>query len=258
MMKKILIGAVVALSVAACSESKSSATLDGNLVVGTWIFTTENEEEVTTNGYFACRFDGSQQDYSAWCDLGDGNSCWIYKDDVDYTIVDDLICVYSSTDDIRVKTTISADENGDYNIINWTETVNIDGGVDMYDNRSYSGYRSTVDYATNITEGIWEGRATEGRTTNPYLRIEYHSDNTYDFQSRNSEDEEWSDKADNDGHYYILGELLGNVWVNDLNSDIEGSMSEAWIVEIEGDTMIWNATREGGATEQFKFTRVLE
>ncbi len=257
-MRKILFSGLLALTFAACSESKSTATLDGELLIGTWIFTAVNGEEVVTNDYYAAQFNGTTQDYSAWCDLGDGNSCWIFKDDVSYSIVGDVVCLYSSTDDIQVQTKILADENGDYNIIEWVELVNIDGGEDMYDNRSYSGYRATVDYSTEITQGIWEGRATEGRTTNPYLRITFNSDNTYDFQSRNSEDEQWSDKADNDGHYYLLGDLLGNVWVNDINSDIEGYMSEAWIMEIEGDTMVWRATREGGSSERFEFTRVLE
>ncbi len=251
-MKKLIIAALTIATMAACTESNSdsnNAITEAELS-GTWVFNKVNNEEVITNEVFACTFKDGYQDFIQWGDVDGTNSTITYKEDVPYTIATDTLTLSSTEDHIVLKVTIDGDS------IAWTEIEKIISGEDYYMGYSYQGYRATTDYSEQITQGVWEGRATEGRTENPYLRISYNTDGTYDFQYRESESDEWSEKLDNDGRYYLLGDLLGSVWINDINTGVEGSSSETWIISIEDDTMIWTATRTDDHYESFEFTRV--
>ncbi len=251
-MKKVIVAALALVAFVACSEESSTSNdaITEAQIAGSWVLDKVDNVAVLTNEVFASNFDNGLQDYFQWAEIDEDNSTVIFKDDVPYTLDGSILTFDSDTDYIVLDVTIDGDT------ISWVEIEKIIDGTDYYAGLSYQGYRVDTDYYALITNGTWEGRATEGRTENPYLRISYYADNTYDFQYRASEDEEWSAKVDNDGHYYIIGDLLNSVWINDINSGIEGSTSESWIISIESDTMVWTATREDEHFERFEFTRV--
>ncbi len=223
-----------------------------NQLLGVWVFDKINNEQVPTNEQFAGAFiAGGSHNYLQWAALEDEESTLVFKDNSTWSLYNKLLTIKNEqlNDHIVLDIVISGDD------MSWQERVKVVGGTDYYTGDSYQGYRVKEDYTSNITTGVWEGRATVGRTDNPYIRIKYNDDSTYDFQYRQSEDEPWSDKVDNDGHYYLIGNLLGSVWTNDINSGVEGSTSETWIISIEGDTMVWEATRSDDHFESFSFAR---
>ncbi len=252
-MNKVIFALLSLCVVASCSkEQNNNDDLSGDLT-GVWVFDKINNEEITTNEYFAGAFiEGGIHEYLQWLSLDADHSTLVYKDSSSWSLDGSQLTIENEKLDDHIVLDITI--NGD--AINWVEKEKIVGGNDYYKGDTYQGYRVKTDYTSTICEGVWEGRATKGRDVNPYLRIKYNADSTYDFQYRQSEDESWSDKVDNDGHYYLIGDLLGSVWTNDINSGTEGSNSETWIISIEKDTMTWQATREDNHTESFSFTRV--
>ncbi len=252
-MKKVITTALAIVAMVACSEDETTQTnppITEADIKGSWVMDKIDNLAIPTNEVFACSFEDGLQDYFQWAEIDEDNSTVIFKDDVPYTIEGSILTFDSVLDYIVLDVTLEGDQ------ISWLEIEKIIDGVDYYAGLSYQGYRVETDYYSLITQGVWEGCATEGRTENPYLRIAYYADNTFDFQYRASEEDEWSDKVDNDGQYYIIGDLLNSVWTNDINSGIEGSSSESWIISIEEDTMVWIATREEDHFESFEFVRV--
>lgn len=246
-MKRVISALVAILLMVGCSKDEDVVQIGSSEITGTWIMNQVNGEEVSTNEYFGCIFADDKQTYSQWTDIDGVNSTWTYKQGLDYSITNNILYISNTTDYLELELSVSDD------YISWKEIVAIVNEVDINRGYTYSGYRSTADFTSDITRGAWVGRATDSRDVNPYVRLTYESDGSYCYQFRDSESDPWSEKAYDGRKYYLTGELLGSVWPSETDPD--GYSSEAWVVDITGDTMVWTATRSDGSTEGFLLTR---
>lgn len=261
-MKKMLCALAAFSLVVGCSDTDNSNDADNSLtqdkLVGTWVMKMEDGEETLTNGYFAMTFDADgTQDFMTRGDVAeDGTSTWLTKEGTSYTVKDNTIYLLSDDDDIQLYGSISSGslcgEVGD--ILSYREVVNIDGGEDMYSDRSFAGIRSEVDYSSDIV-GTWEGVIIDEDINEPFdnIKFVFTRTGTYDFYALNDEGE-WEYIDTNEGLYFLMGNLLATQWTETTGL----TYSEAWVVALDGDTMTWRAEREDNPTAGFDFVRITE
>ncbi len=252
-----LAAGLMLLSCAKSGEESSKEDVTETNIIGTWVIKMINGEELYSNEYFACRFnrDGGQ-DYFILEDSGIGMAIK-YTDDVTYNIKNSTINMTSNSVELVFPASISegelCGERGD--ILTYSESINIEDGVDENDNRTFTAIRSTVDYEESII-GMWEGTAIEGDTSEPFanIRLDFKGNGLYAFYKKESSDSDWVSLVQNN-KYALMGSIVAMQWTEDT----EETSAEIWDNVIEGDTMKWRATREGlDFVAGFDFVRVEE
>ncbi|MFR9648874.1 MAG: hypothetical protein SNJ33_03440 [Rikenellaceae bacterium] len=242
---KFIYSLLAALIILSCSnESSTLQQITSENIIGTWIIKAIDNEEVYTNEQFACRFNSNgMQDYLAIVDNGDGSSYFSYTDFATYSVTDGTIYLVSSILELKISGAINygelCGEMGD--ILIYSESINVQQGEDVNENRTFTAIRTWADYSDDII-GLWEGEVISGDTSEPFdnIRLEFKAGGTFDFYKKESSDNDWV-LLEQDNTYATVGTLLSTQW----SEDDQTTVAETWEISISGNSMTWRATREG-------------
>ncbi len=230
---------MAAVMLLGCSDDDNSTfgEVTQQNLEGTWVIKMINNREVYTNQYFACRFNSNgYQDYLALVTDGESTS-FSYTTSAKYQVVNSTIIMLSDIVDLKFPAMIKYDDDGD--ILHYTESVNIQEGVDVADNRSFTGERTMENYESAIV-GMWESTSINGqsvRAVSP-VRLDFKRGGEYDLYRFDGGDWVIHDAG---CKYALLGDLLALQW-----SEADGTTtSELWELDIEGNFMEVEAEREG-------------
>jgi len=129
-------------------------------------------------------------------------------------------------------------------------------GVSFPDEKTYTCQKVTHDYHGEFT-GVWFGHCTTtGNADSLYHYWEYFDDGrfNYYFQDKNGN---WIKKSDNEGRYFLYGNLLATNFSHDLISSGTGLAFECWNFTLNKNKMIWTGLRENTITITYEMDRVL-
>lgn len=240
----------------ACSEDETpvEAVITRNLI-GKWVNTEVNNEAILTDAAYISEFRIDYVEmYAVGFQLDDSNKTWMENSSYTYSVRDKNIII-DGTDVLNKKyhmvfNVINLDENTfTYSISAFT----IDG-VDYPNTNTYTCKKITDDYSSKFV-GVWYGKCTSGNNNDTaYHYWEYFSDGTFNYYYQDSTNK-WIKKTDNEGGYYLYGNLFVSNYTNDLNSGGTGKAYECWNFSINGDTMTWTGLRENNKTVTYEMTR---
>jgi len=96
---------------------------------------------------------------------------------------------------------------------------------------------------------------TPGTSDVGYHYWEYFTNGHYNYYYQDDLGN-WLNKPDNEGIYFLYGDLMASNYTNDLISGEKGKAYECWNFIIEGDTMFWTSLRENGLITSFRMEKV--
>ncbi len=241
-MKKILfIILITSLFVLGCSKSTSP---DVNQLYGTWIVDVRDGKDMPTNDFFVMEF--RSDSYQYYGEMRD--SKWNFYTTTKYRLDGDVIFLERENVKLRLKIIYLDNEEIVFESVEYSED-----GVPQDDYSRYLGYKVDVNYKSSIL-GMWEGGCVNPAGNYTLQRWKYNEDGTYSYFSKNNAGE-WVEKTDNEGKYYLYGDLLVTTWVNDDLSGIIGPMCEIWECDIENGKMEWSAYRQNRGMVEFEMNK---
>lgn len=241
-------------TLSSCTKNSSNYPKE---IVGMWVLMDQNGTEVLTDDIFVICFDGNGTELFACIqDISEDNRIWV-EEEFQYSISGDAIHI--TGEDLF-------GEGGEYTL----KIQDIDDSYMTYTEGGdkYKMRKIKYTYSESIL-GLWEGKnVTPGVDPDSKLgelhRWRYLEDGTYQYYYKN-EAGEWELKEDNIGKYFVYGDLLACNWgTTDYNTGVEGTFSEAWIIEIlqyENDgTMVmnWEGRRSNDSKVYYSMTKITE
>lgn len=226
------------------------------LLKGTWINTLINGQPLLTDETFVMELKPDNTEmYAIGFQLDENNKSWIEGVDYTYSIVGDHI-VINGTDvlgnamQMEFKIESLTDETLTFTVP--TFKVN---NVEVPNDRTFTCKKITDDYRTAFT-GVWYGRCTtEGTADSTYHYWEHLADGRY-FYYYQDENDNWIKKTDNEGRYYLYGNLMACNYTNDLLTGGTGKVFECWHFTIDGSKMVWTGLRENAMTITYEMDKV--
>lgn len=256
-MKKILLLAFcVALAAFSFGCTENDDTEIPQLLIGKWVNTVVSGSNVLTDNVFYMQLRNDQvQVFAKGFDLDTANRSWIENNK------------YTFSSDGKQLSVNGTDALGkvykmQFNILTLNETqlkysvksFTIDG-VPVSDTNIYTCRKINADYSSEFV-GVWYGKCTSaGSSDTSYHYWEYFADGTYNYYYKNDADE-WVKKSDNEGKYFLYGDLFASNYTNDLISGGKGKAYECWNFTINNNTMTWTALRKGSKTVRYEMNRV--
>ncbi len=251
-MKKIYLLLFAAiLSFVSCDKDNNNDITDKILanVTGTWIIDQMDDADMPNNEIFVMEFDGAGvQGYGFRAVDGD-NGSWCYTT-CDYRVSGDRIYFESETLDLEIQIVDIDDDDIKYRVI-----IYFEGDVDQQETNIYEGYKVDDDYTSQIV-GAWKGSDKQyiSSTENQHI-WEFKADNTFIYQSYDATSGNWVTKTDNDGTYFIYGDLLVMEYSNSELTSVDGRSCDIWEIEIETEstttTMEWKSSSVDGSQSRF-------
>ncbi len=246
--------ALIAILFGGCAKDDDPSYQE--LLKGTWVNTLVNNQAVLTDATFMMEFKSDNtQLYASGFELDENNNSWRENNTYTYSINGSQIII-DGTDVLGNITHLvfeiqSLDqENLTYKI--QTFTMN---GEAFDDNKTYTCKRVTDDYGTEFT-GVWYGRCTtEGTADSLYHYWEYFANGTYNYYYQD-ENSNWIMKSDNEGRYFLYGQLMASNYSNDLISGGTGLAFECWNFTLNEDKMVWTGLRENNVTITYEMEKV--
>jgi hypothetical protein len=239
-----------------CSDNDEKVENYPNYIKGTWIATTADEDDIDTNDMFIMKCDGKHQVYGIMKNLGNNNFEWQEKDYCTYSFNKNILIIQGSNDKghstYLEMNILNLNSN---TLIYTTQKLKIDG-QEISDPLVYKMEKSTNNYSTEIT-GCWKGHCTTtGVAATAFDNYwEFHKDGTYDYYYYDAATEKYVKKSDNDGKYFIHGNLLACNYTHGILADeYSGKNCECWTIKISGDKMTWEALRNG-KTENYEMIK---
>ena len=253
-MRKIIYYGLISLALLlGCNADENEYA---ELLVGKWLFTEMNGQAIMTDdaSYIDYRANGVQV-FANGYQLDENNKTWVESDKYNYKIIDHIITVEG------------ADANGKQNYIE-IEILSINDkpptqktkkylidNVDYIETDSYTYKRVSNDLSAQFA-GVWYGHCTTPGTSDiGYHYWEYFSDWSYNYYYQNDQGK-WIKKSDNEGRYFLYGNLFVSNYSNDIVTGGKGKTFECWNFTIEGNTMTWSAIRNNNAAESYQMTKV--
>ena len=226
-------------------------------IEGKWLYTQLNSQPILTNqsSYCEYRSDGKEV-YATGVQLDENNKTWVENSQFTYNVAGNILSI-SGTDangkhndiDIEIQ---SVDEE---QTTQKTRKFLIDN-VDYPDANTYSYNRITDDFSAEFA-GVWYGKCTTpGTADTGYHFWEYFKDGTFNYYYQDSEGN-WIKKTDNEGRYFLYGNLFVSNYTNDLITGGKSKTYECWIFEIKDKTMTWTALRDNNKTESYQMEKVV-
>lgn len=252
----LLIALLAALSVCSfgCKENDNNEM--PSLLIGKWINTQVSGSDILTDNVFFMQLRNDQtQLFAKGFDLDATNRAWM--ENSKYTFSSD-----GSTISINGTDVLGKKYKMQFNIMTLDDTqlkysvksFTIDG-VSFPDTNTYTCRRITSDYSSQFV-GVWYGKCvTAGHPDTNYHYWEYFADGTYNYYYKNDADE-WIKKSDNEGKYFLYGDVFASNYTNDLISGGTGKAFECWNFSILNDTMTWTALRQGNKTVRYEMKKV--
>ncbi len=227
-----------------------------SLIKGKWINILVDYQPILTDAAFYCEYKSDKtQIYSIGYKTDENNKNWIENDGYTYSVKKNQITVDGP------------DKNGDvfhmvFEILLIDETymtykvkefsIN---KKDLPDAKVYTCKRVTEDLSEKL-KGIWYGKCTSaGSQDTAYHYWEYLSDGKYNYYYKDANNK-WIKKSDNEGKYFLYGNLFVSTYSNDLITGGKGKTFECWNVEINGNTMQWKGLRDNSSIVTYTMEKV--
>ncbi|MDD3011677.1 MAG: hypothetical protein PHU97_10215 [Bacteroidales bacterium] len=246
--------ALIALLFSGCTKDDEPDYAD--LIQGQWVNTLINGQTVLTDATFVMEFKSDHTElYASGFQWDENNKSWEENSSYTYSIKENLITIDGTDvlDDsyhMVFKILSLSQEVFTYSIPEFTLN-----GEEIADTQTYSCVRVENENHTEFP-GVWYGHCiTEGSADSLYHYWHYFADGTYDYyyQDGNSN---WIKKTDNNGHYYLYGQLMASNYSHDLLLGGTGRAYECWNFTLDGNTMVWTGWRENGVTITYEMEKV--
>jgi hypothetical protein len=254
MKKSAFVFALILILLSSCTNNESEYP---TLIQGLWVNTEVNHQPVLTDETFAMEFksDGSQM-FARGFQLDSLNKTWMENENYTYEMAENTLTI-DGTDALDMEFHLV------FEIITLNQTTLIysvktftNNGLSYPDSKIYTCKRVTNDFKTSF-EGIWYGHCISVGTTDlKYHYWKYLNDGNYTYYYQDSNDV-WISKTDNEGQYFLYGNLFVSNYSNDLISGGTGKAYECWSFDIEADTMVWNGLRVDNKTVTYEMERVV-
>lgn len=227
-----------------------------SLIKGKWINILVDYQPILTDAAFYCEYKSDKtQIYSIGYKTDENNKNWIENDGYTYSVKKNQITVDGP------------DKNGDvfhmvFEILLIDETymtykvkefrIN---NKDFTDAKIYTCKRVTEDLSAKL-KGIWYGKCTSaGSPDTEYHYWEYLSEGKYNYYFKDANGK-WTKKSDNEGKYFLYGNMFVSTYTNDLITGGKGKTFECWNIEINGNTMKWNGLRDNSYIVTYEMEKV--
>lgn len=255
----------VCLMFPACSKDTSKYVTD---IIGQWVLMDKNDEEILTDEAFALHFTSKKsQQYAIAYTFSETDKKWVESDGYAYQVNKDHIIISgddSFGDHFEMDLHILK-LNKDY--MTYTVSNMTINGEKITDNAKYKLRKVTMSYKDAIV-GLWEGKnvtpgVVPGSKDDEVHRWRYNNDGTYVYYTRNDAGE-WIPKEDNEGRYFLYGDLFATNWTNDYSTETIGTFCECWIIEILKYTddksiiMNWEGRRSNDRKTYFSMKKIKE
>ncbi len=235
-----------------CSDEKISFD---DLVLGMWVNTHVNNQPVLTDAAFVTEYRADlSQLYAIGLVIDEDNKSW--TENTAYTYVID-----GKTITIEGPDVFDNIFHMEFSIISLdNDTMQYDvnkfsiNGEEFPDPNTYTLARVKTDLADAFV-GTWYGRCTSPGGPETYHYWDYFADGTFDYYFQD-DDENWINKPDNYGEYFLYGNLLASNYSNDLQTGGTGRNFECWNISIDDNKMFWHGLRENGHVVTFEMERV--
>lgn len=260
-MKKYFLLALLAMALfSGCKKDNKEPDPEPNfsdLVIGKWINTHVDGTPVLTDEsfYLYLRSDYVQI-FASMNVIDEQNKIWVEDDNCTYSVSDKVITVNSSESSPYSKHLEILVSDISQTSMTYTVQKFIQNGVETIDNKTYKFQRITTDLKPQLL-GVWQGReTTEGAVSAHDCYWEYFADGTYNYYYFDEEANMYVNKEDNNGAYFVYGNLLASNFMNSIIVGEEGQYSECWNFSFEGDNMYWTGLRDGGIVKSFSMKKV--
>jgi hypothetical protein len=253
-MKLLLSLALITLLVSSCTKNEVPNYVEP--LQGTWINSLVNQQTVMTDETFVMEFKpGNIEMYAAGFQHDENNKSWHESTNYLYEIVGDRIIIIG----IDVLGNATHIEFKIESLTNGTLTLTVPffsvNGIVTPNNNTFTCIKVTEDYREEFT-GIWYGRSTTaGYADSLFHYWEYFEDGTFNYYYQD-DNEVWVKKSDNEGHYFLYGNLMASNYSHDLISGGSGLAFECWNFIINGNKMTWTGLRENHITITYEMERV--
>ncbi len=242
--KAACLSIALAASLCAC-ESDDDRTIDTSNIVGVWVNTHKDGQEVPTDNRFVSVYNANQTEMYA---IRGSDNHWKETSGYTYTIGGDTIAIAGNGTQLQYDLQELSDSTLEYRVSRL-----VIGGQDLQDSSVYTMRKASVNYSTQLI-GTWEGHETTDGIQGDTHRWKYNADGTYQY-SHAQVNGQWPNKTDNAGRYFLYGDYFVSNYRNDAETGTAGNACEAWVISIDGDTMNWTALRNN-KTHSFTMTRV--
>ncbi len=241
----------------ACSEDETPVeAVYTKLLIGKWVNTKVNNEYVLTDASYVMEFRNNYVEmYANGFQLDDNNKTWMENSNYTYSVNNDILIV-DGTDVLNKKyhmefKILTLDES----TLTYSISVFRIDGVDYPNSNTFTCKKITEDYSTKFAD-VWYGKCTaDNNNDTTYHYWEYFTDGTYNYYYQDSRNK-WIKKSDNEGKYFLYGNLFASNYSNDLITGGTGKAFECWNFSIAGDTMTWTGLRANNKTVTYEMTKV--
>jgi len=228
------------------------------LILGMWVNTHVNNEAILTDASYSMEFKSDHtENYAIGFQLDETNKAWQENDHYTYNVVGDLIVIdgvdiLDKAYHMEFKILTLDQSTLKYSI----QAFSIDG-ITIPISNIFTCKRIVDDLSADFT-GVWYGKCTSDNTTDTKFHYwEYFSDGSYNYYYLD-ENNNWIKKSDNEGRYFLYGNLFASNYSNDLISGGTGLAYECWNFNIVGNIMTWSGLRENDIIVTYEMEKVDE
>jgi hypothetical protein len=251
-----LLCAVIFISILALGCKKNTDPDYTSLILGTWVNIQTDNKPILTDASFVIGFRSDKvETYASGVRLDSLNKTWIENNDYKYSVDGDRIIIDGFNDAGNKFHMEFKILNADEQTLSYSVSKFMIDNVEFPDKKTYTCKRLTTDLGSQLI-GTWYGKSTTiGTADTSYHYWNYFAGGYFDYYYRDGSGN-WINKPDNEGEYFLYGNLLASNFTNDLISGGKGLAFECWNISIEGETMLWTGLRENGVTTSFRMVRV--
>ncbi|MFA6894742.1 MAG: hypothetical protein WCQ46_03175 [Bacteroidales bacterium] len=226
--------------------------------IGKWVNKTVDSREIFTNDAFVMDFrDDGVQMYASGYTINDNDKAWMEGSGYSYYVNGNIIyiagqSVLGSVFEIQLNIMELNEEEMIY-----TVGKMIIDDTSFEDSSVYVVKKVTSEDNNNKIIGLWQGHCiSSGSADTEDHRWEYFVDGTYNYYIY--DDGEWTTKQDNEGTYFVYGNLFASNWTNDYVSGTTGRNFECWDISINvsGTFMQWSGYRLDGTTVVYEMEKI--
>ena len=226
------------------------------LIQGTWMNTIVNGLEVLTDEIYVMEFKSDNTEmYAIGYQLDEDNKIWQENSSYTYSVKGDIVSITGNDlrgNTIQMKMKILSLSDDTLTFIVPIFSVN---GELFPDDNVYTSNKIFDDYRNDFI-GVWYGQCTtENNADQQYHYWEYFADGSFNYYYQDEENN-WIKKSDNQGMYFLYGQLMVSNFSNDLLSGGTGLSYENWIFSIDGENMSWLGLRGDNEIVTYEMVKV--
>lgn len=228
-----------------------------DIIVGTWVNIQIDGQQVLTNESFVMQLKPSKvQMFSQGVTIQENDHQWMESDQYTYSIKNKNIII-DGKNALDQSTHLEMEVvSVDQQMMTYKVKQLVVNQIIIPDNHLYTMQRVDKSLNSDLI-GIWYGRdETSGSADTSYKYWEFLSNGNYNYYYFDEDIQLWICKEDNNGHYFLYGNLLAANFTNNLPTQEACFMYECWNIQIDGNSMDWSGLRENGATTLFSMEKV--